>query len=226
MIKLNNIVKNELLNPSIDLAADYSNIAIDSLTDSEILAEIPIVKTIAAGTKITLAIKERFFVKKLLNFLSEFHKGEVDPEKYIKFKNKIKFDDDYKDKVLEVLTIMIERYIEVNQSKIMANLFKEYINGSIDWDRFYCLCIVLERLHPLSYRTLFEMSLKSNIDLSYSFWGSKAGKPPEDKDIYKLTVEEEAILLSAGIVSPSGTHYIVSPLGKDLFKYGIRRLFK
>lgn len=225
MVKLNDLVKKELVEPSIDLAIDYSNIGIDSITEDGVLSEIPFVKTIVAGTKITLAVKEKFFVKKFLNFLSEFHNGDIDPEKYIKFKNRLDNDKKYRDNVIEILTIMIERYIDINQSKIMANLFKEYINGSMDWDKFYSLCIVLERVHPRSYRTLYEMSLKSNQELSHSYWGSKAGKPPEDRDIYKLNSEEEALLLSAGIFSPHGTHYSITPLGRDLFRFGILRLF-
>jgi hypothetical protein len=226
MTNINDLVKRELISPSIDLATDYSNIAIDSLTDNDILGEIPFVKTIVAGTNIGLAIKEKFFVKKLLNFLSTLHKGEIEQDKFNKFKQKLEVDKNYKDKVLEVLIIMIDRHINVNQSNVMANLFKAHINGLIDWMRFNSLCIILDKLHPLSYQILYEMSQKTNLKLDYSFWGSSAGKPPEDRnDIYKFNVENEAILLSSGLITPHGSHFVVSPFGKDLFKFGILEIF-
>ena len=65
------------------------------------------------------------------------------------------------------------------------------------------------------------MSLKTDSDLSNSYWNSHASNDHP----YKFSVEEEAMLLPSGLISPISTHYLVSQLGKDLFKYGIIDLY-
>ncbi|MED4060249.1 hypothetical protein [Priestia megaterium] len=227
MHKINDIVKREIFNPSIDLTADYSSLLIDNFVkDNSILEEIPLLKTIVAGTNIGLAIKERFFVKKFLNFLTEFHNGDLNERDLTEFKWKMDSKPNYKDKVIETLVIMIDRHSIVNQSKIMANLFISHIKEDIDWNRFNALCIVLEKLHPHSYQTLYDMSLNSDDNLSRSYWGSaRSGGHPDDRNIYRLNQEDEALLISSGLISPEGSNYIVSPLGRDIFKYGILPLF-
>jgi len=46
MIKnITSLIKKEILNTTIDLTGDYSNIVIDKMTDTEILEQIPFVKT-------------------------------------------------------------------------------------------------------------------------------------------------------------------------------------
>ncbi|MFL0498417.1 hypothetical protein [Priestia megaterium] len=223
MNKIGDLVKREILNPTIDIGADYSNIAIDSITDKEILGEIPFVKTIVAGTNIALAIKERHFVKKLVNFLTELHSGEIDQKKFDKFKEKLELNPTFQEKVTETITVMVDRHIAVEQSKVLANLLRSHINGNIDWTRFNTLCILLDRLHPEAYKTLNNMALGTNENLSYSYHTTIMNSHQGEN---YFNHEEEAFLLSSGLITTYGTSYRVTPLGKDLFKYGILPLFR
>lgn len=224
MKKLNEVISNEMIKTSLDLSVDYGELVLDNLTDDILLQEVPFIKTLVSGINLTLAVREKFFIKKLLNFLTTFHQGTIDSVKYNEFKNKLNNDHNYRDKVTETLTVMIERHIVINQSKVIANLIRSHINGFISWDRFCVLCITLEKLHPNYYKTLYEMKLKSDIELSHSYRGSTAGGSSDE--YFRFNHEQEAILISSGLISPRGTHYLVSPIGKDLFKYGILELFE
>ncbi|WP_180904020.1 hypothetical protein, partial [Flavobacterium chungangense] len=82
----------ELLNPNIDLATDYSEIYIDDLIQNETLKEIPIIKTVVGVIKTGISINKFFFAKKLLSFIREFNSGQIDAEKKDKFQKKINDD--------------------------------------------------------------------------------------------------------------------------------------
>lgn len=224
MNKLNEVLSQEIIKTSLDLSTDYGELALDNLVDQELLKEIPLIKTLVSGVNITLLVREKFLIKKLLNFLSTFHQGIIEEKMLNKFKERLENDQNYRDKVTEILTVMIDRHVVISQSKVIANLIRAHVNGYIDWDRFCVLSITLEKLHPSYYQTLYEMSLKSDKELSHSYKGTAAGRASEDN--FSFNYDQEAILLSSGLISPHGTHYIVSPLGKDLFKYGILELYE
>src|SRR5690349_25168541 len=64
--KLTDGFENEIYNKAIDLQTDYTELALDSITNNEILKEIPIVKTLAAFYNVASSLKARHDVKKIL----------------------------------------------------------------------------------------------------------------------------------------------------------------
>jgi hypothetical protein len=79
-------ISTEIIDTSVDLANDYAELTLDEIFSGKILEEVPIVKTLYSIGKIELSIKERFFVKKLLVFLKEFHSKKISEEKLNDFK--------------------------------------------------------------------------------------------------------------------------------------------
>ena len=58
----------ELYKSTEELVIDYGELALASVFKSNISSEIPIIKTLASTYKIGIAVRERFFAKKLLVF--------------------------------------------------------------------------------------------------------------------------------------------------------------
>ena len=65
---LNDELANELVSETRDIMIDYLQLAITDIFEDHLLSEIPVVKTIAAICKTGLAIRDRYFAKKLLAF--------------------------------------------------------------------------------------------------------------------------------------------------------------
>ncbi len=217
-------ISNEILNPNIDLAIDYSQIGLDSIIENPVFKEIPVIKTLVAIAKTGIAIKQRFFVKKFLVFLKEFHSGNVNEDILKKFKKDFE-DRNYRKKITEQILLTIEDLDSVNKSKILAYLFKAYTDGSFGWERFIAMSNVLKNLQELSYSF---MSIMSEND-----WGggdskiTMALKAKTGKDwktgLRGVWYDGEAFLTSAGIGHRYGTSFTVTELGQDLFKYGISK---
>lgn len=203
------VVKNELLEPTIDTAIDYAEIGLDQLIDNELLSEIPIIKTVVGITKTGLMIKERHFIKKLLTFLSEFHSNDIDQKKLKEFQIKIKTDFKYQEKVIDQIIILNDRFLEEIKSKILAKLFISHIENKIDWNHFKSLTFCLDSLNPEAIGYLNELE---KIDFK-----TKEGNKRDD--------DREAVLFSSGIAyltSSWSSSLNISQIGKDLFNYGIK----
>jgi hypothetical protein len=200
------IVQDGLEIPAIDLTVDYAEIALDSFLDNDAIKEIPIVKTIVGFVRGGLKVREIFFAKKLLTFMKEFHGGSLNAIKKEEFLSRFKQDKKYRESVVEQVMILNERFLEIEKSKILANLFAAHLNGKFDWEWYCDLSVCLDNLHLRGIRLFQEMENKK--------------KPFYDG--YNTGSEEEALLSSAGIVFRWGTHLQISAHGQYLYYYGIK----
>jgi hypothetical protein len=205
--KLKESFAREILNPSIDPAVDYAEIALDALTTNEVIKEIPVIKSILAVFKTGVAIREWHFVRKLLTFLKEYHANPTEEGKTEEFRQKMNSDSVFCGKVANHLLVILDRYITEEKAKILAHLFKAHVNGQIGWEEFMSLSITLDSLHHSSYDFLHRITLSQT---PFSYQGM------EDPG--------EPLLFAAGIGTRYGTRFSVTPLGQMLYKHGIKPL--
>lgn len=218
-------ISKEIINPSLDLSIDYTEIGIDELLNNNILKEIPIVKTLVAIAKTGIAIRERFFIKKFLVFLSEFKTNKIDEISLKKFREKFKKNEKFRNKTTEQILIIIEELDSIKKSKILAHLFNAYLKKYINWQRFISLSNCLKNLQEITFDYLRILSKKE-----FNFTINTGRKTSEiDKIIKKhkkginqfSTYELEALLIASGVGLRSGTLFRITELGQDLYKYGI-----
>jgi hypothetical protein len=211
---LTETISNEIVNTSVDLSVDYSELFLDDFLADGILKEIPIIKSLYAVGKIGYSIKERFFVKKLFVFLQEYHNQNITHQKLNKFKAEFNSDEKYRNKVTEQIMVFTDSFLTVDKAKILAKLFKSYIDGNFDWDYFLHLSTCLNSIHPKTFPFLQQLS-------SHNF---KILEEPSQRGIPR-DGENEALLYSTGIAYESSSWssgFNVSQLGKDLYNFGIK----
>lgn len=199
-------LSDSLESPLTDLAIDYSELSLDSFLDNEAIKEIPIVKSVVGLIKGGLKVREIFFAKKLLTFLKSFHSGKISSNKREAFQSKFKIDSKYRNEVVEQLMVLNERFLEVEKSKILANLFLAHLNDKYDWPTFQSLAVCLNNLHLSGIELLKELE-------------------KEEKPFYKgfdQGSEEEALLTGSGIVLRWGTHLRINGHGQTIYYYGIK----
>ncbi len=199
-------VEEGLISPSIDLAVDYSELALDNFLDNDAIKEIPIVKSIVGIVKGGMKVREIHFAKKLLSFIKEFHSGKLDQSKMTKFQEKFNTDIKYRNSVVEQIMILNERFIEIEKSKIIANLFAAHLNEKFGWQEFKSLSYCVDRLNLSSLDFIEEMS-------------------KEEKPFYKGYSQFDdnvAFLISAGMAQQWGTHLQFTAHGIYIYFYGIK----
>jgi hypothetical protein len=205
--KIQNAIKADLQKSNFDLAVDYSEAGLDYFIDSEALKEIPVIKTVVGAIKGGMAVRDIFFAKKLMTFLREYHNGELAREKKDEFFEKFQRDPKYRESVVEHIVTLNERFITVEKSKVLSNLFQAHINGKFDWESFCELAECLDKIHTAGFKILDD-SAKSSDPFHFKTHES-------DKD-------GGGLLFSAGICVVLGNHYGINAHGQYLYYYGIR----
>lgn len=199
-------IQNGLESNTMDLTVDYAELALDSFLDNDAIKEIPIVKSVVGIIKGGMKIREIHFAKKLLTFLKEFHSAKLDDSIRIEFQEKFKTDTKYRDSVVEQIMILNERILEIEKSKILANLFTSHLNKKFGWKEFLSLSYCVERLNLTAIEYLNEIA-------------------NEEKPFYKDFSQFDdniAFLISAGIAQQWGTHLHITGHGQYLYFYGIK----
>jgi hypothetical protein len=204
--KIEKTIKNELVKPGFDLSIDYAEIGLDTFLDNEAIKEFPIVKSIIGGVKGIMAVRDIFSAKKLITFFKEFHSGSLSAEKRFEFLEKLNSDSKYRNSVIEQVTILNERFISIEKSRILSNLLKAHINGKFDWEGFCQLSECLDDIHTRAFGVLEETA--------------KSERPFHLKT-YEHEKDGGGVLFSAGLCIIHGNHYSVNAYGQCLYYYGI-----
>lgn len=208
----------QLLNPTIDLSVDYSEIYLDDLIENEAIQEIPIIKSIVGLVKGGISINQFWFAKKLLTFIREFNQKSIDPEKLENFKTKLNTDLKFGKRVAERLMIYIDRNIEITQTLIISNLFSAYVEENISFEQLNNILITLDKLNPKSYVSFFDLE---KIDFNIN--GTNY------TDLGERNFEMEALITNSGFgieQSPYFYGFGLTDDGKALFKYGLKPIKK
>lgn len=135
MKKIENSIKNELINPLGGVSINIGEIALDSVLEDSVLKEIPIIGTIASICKVGMNIKDRYFAKKILRFLEAVKNKGTDDEFYNDFREKMK-DKEYAQKIVERIVIIIDDMKEETSAVYLAALFRAYIDKYITFTEF------------------------------------------------------------------------------------------
>ncbi|NLI90606.1 MAG: hypothetical protein GX366_09475 [Epulopiscium sp.] len=87
------VVRSVFMEEFTDIGIDIIDTSIDSFLESEILKNIPIVKTVASLAKVSLAIREKYLLKKILIFIDTIHQGNAKEEEIEKRRQAAKNDE-------------------------------------------------------------------------------------------------------------------------------------
>lgn len=120
-----------------DILIDISEYTIDNLIEmSDTLTDFPIIKTISATLKGFHNIYDRNLLKNTLVFIQELNSGEINRDKYIAYKTTLEYNPSKCEKELGRVVLILNNIIDVNKSKILAKLYKAYINKTLTWEEF------------------------------------------------------------------------------------------
>ncbi|MEC0204861.1 hypothetical protein P4H39_19835 [Paenibacillus lautus] len=161
---LNEAFSKELINTSLDLTIDYSEVALDSIISDNIANEIPIVKSIVSLGRLGISIKQLHFTKKVLCFLREFHsRGSTD--NFFEFKHKLITDQKFKYKVTEQIILIVDRLRTEQRSVLFAKLFIGHIQERYDWETFCYFSECLDSMQPIDIDVLEYLSTKDSDEI-------------------------------------------------------------
>lgn len=117
----------------IDIAEPFT----DSLLNDGIIKDMPVLGSALKIAYLCKSINDHFFVRKVERFI--FCLRTIGQKKVYKFLKSLEHRK-YRKKVGEVIVLLLNRYDDLEKPEIMAEVFKAYIQGAVNFDQFYRLC--------------------------------------------------------------------------------------
>lgn len=139
---------------SQSVAAELMEVGLDSVMDDGLLKEVPILSLAVSLYKIGHSVQERHYVKKLAAFIDALNKGITDEEKREYYKSKMIDNPKQRDKELEYILIILDRYIHPNKAQRLARAYLRFLNAEITWLEYAKTAETLDRLLPGDYDLL------------------------------------------------------------------------
>lgn len=154
---IDSVMKSIFLENSISLGMDVAEIGIDSLLKTEEFKQIPIVKTVHSLAKISLAIRDRYLLKKVLVFINALNQGNAKAEEIEKRKKAANNNEKWLRKEIELLTIHLDRLDELEKVRITLAFYIEYINQRISWSQYREYLAIIERVFFQDFVQLLDI---------------------------------------------------------------------
>lgn len=137
-----------LKSESISCIGDLTEVGLDAIMEDGIFKDIPIISTAISVYKIGNSILERHNLKKLAIFLSEINNDIATEQKRIKYQQKFQSNDKFRNKELEYLLVLINRYIDYEKPKMLAKIYLAYLDGKIGWNDVTAYSTIIDTLLP------------------------------------------------------------------------------
>lgn len=152
-------IENQLILPmiklltenGIDLAQDYTELALDSFLDPGLLKDVPLVGTALKFGQSVLAVRNLIMARNYYIFISELRKNKKTDQQLQEHLRELEKDPEKLRKEIEMLLIYIERYQEEEKTKYMANVYCAYLDhtlSGINWDTAVVFFELLDRILP------------------------------------------------------------------------------
>ena len=141
------------------IATNIAEVGLDSIIEDDMLKEIPILSTAVSLYKLGSSIRERHYLSKLSGFVSELNKGICDKDKQEYYKKRITEDITIRNKELEYILLLIDRYIQTEKAGMLAKLYLCYLDMNITWVDLTKYAEVIDRFLPGDYNMLQSASI-------------------------------------------------------------------
>ena len=105
-----------------DVLANLSEVGLDTITENEIIKEIPVVSTVVSVYKIGHTLRERAYLKKLFVFLREIENGEVGEEEIERYLQRITKNKHNAQNELEYVLALLDRILSEQKTKLFSSV--------------------------------------------------------------------------------------------------------
>lgn len=134
-----------------ELATEYAELGIDSILDDGVIKDIPILRTLVEIAKIGLNIRDRIYVKKIMNFLSKV--GQTSREQREEFVKKYCEDKKHFE---EAILLLLEQAERLEKTTLIGKIFKACILGKIRYVDAIILSEMVNRAYWGDLTSMFE----------------------------------------------------------------------
>ncbi|MBW4472214.1 MAG: hypothetical protein KME45_17685 [Stenomitos rutilans HA7619-LM2] len=134
--------KDKLEQDFLELSVDGADIAIDLLTESELLRDIPVAGLIYKLGKTLSSIPDVIFLHKVGEFIKTINEKTTENQR-VAFTEELKKDKEKRDKLYNTIFLKIDKFDDLYKSNLFAKIFSCFITNKIRKEEFSALSSAL-----------------------------------------------------------------------------------
>jgi integrase len=115
-----------------DLAIDLSEVALDSLSENELVKDIPVIGTFVRLARVTRSIPDLIFAKKVERFISASE--PIARDKRTRFHARLEAEPELRRKAGECIVLTLDRVDDLKKAAIIGKLFSHFVAGEITFE--------------------------------------------------------------------------------------------
>lgn len=152
--------EDSLVKNSISAVSELAEVGLDAIMNDGLLKEVPFISTIISVYRIGKDIHARHSLMKLVVFLNEINFHIADDTKKQRYITKLREKPKARQKELEYLLVIIDRYLEVDKPIKLARLYLAYLIDKLTWQELCMYSEVINRFLINDYNVLLNGEVK------------------------------------------------------------------
>lgn len=154
------------------IATDLGEVALDSVLNDGIAKDIPILGSLVNLYKSGVNIKEHIFHKKIEGLIDNI--ANITDKELSIFNSQFDNDPEFRVRVAEHLTIIVDRIDDLEKTKYLAKAFSAFVKGKIDFEQFRRIARAIERcmIEDLKEVHNFERANDAFSEITYELAAS------------------------------------------------------
>lgn len=126
------------------LLEQVSEFSLDQVLKDGLLRDLPVVNWIVGTTKVGIAAREFFFLRKLIKFLGDL--ASVSPEDREKLIARLEKDRSFGKRAGEKITALLDRFDEEEKAVLASRAFKAFLNEKVTGMQLRRLLLAIDRM--------------------------------------------------------------------------------
>lgn len=152
--------EDSLVKNSISAVSELAEVGLDAIMNDGLLKEVPFISTIISVYRIGKDIHARHSLMKLVVFLNEINFHIADDTKKQRYIIKLREKPKARQKELEYLLVIIDRYLEADKPIKLARLYLAYLIDKLTWQELCMYSEVINRFLINDYNVLSNGEVK------------------------------------------------------------------
>lgn len=157
--EISKALKDSLSSSVLELGIDSADATLDVVASLQGLTGIPIFALLKEFSNVGIAIRDRNFAKNVVCFLNTLNYGVVDKEEINKHIDKLSSNEKKMTREMDLIATLLDKFTKTRKAEILANLYKNYIKGYMQWGDLDYFSVILE-----SFNVFDELYLRSIYD--------------------------------------------------------------
>ena len=200
--------KNTIFEPLKKPLSEYAELGIDSVMDSDVLKQIPVISTIIGFCKLGYNLHERHMINEIMKFFDGLDVDSIDKERLRVYREYLEDNPIEMEKELSRILIMLDKNIEDRQSKYLGKFYRALLNQEIKNNEF----VIFSRI-------VVEM-FDSDFDIIRNFEEITCDKKNEYQRLCYLNLISEKPVISNGEIEAFDEGYGLTAYQQAQFDCG------